>query len=424
MKILWQNEHYPDVVKGGGGAVNTYYIVRCMLAQGHEVLILSQGGRQDRVKTEDIKGTPVLRIPKAKLPNRLWPLWPVLESYYLRRPLSELCGGFDGFVAIDAAYALTLKRLYPERPVVYRIEATVRSHAAAVLTDANRGELSFRRGKLNALRKFMTVENEAVEQLAWKKCDALVVKSEFMKGELATLYNVRIDKVRVIPNGVDFGRYSQGRPGPATLAELGTNGTPGVIIIFCGRLVRMKNVDLLLRSFAAMETKDQCTLAILGDGEERGNLEAQAGALRISHNVRFIGKTDRVEEFLAAADIFVLPSTYEPFGNALVEAMASGRPCVVLRPDGVKIRTASAEILEDGETGYLVEPSVSEFAKRLDHLVINESLRVAVGKRAQVVCENRYDWQKCAAEYVRVLKTCRGTMHLSEATANATPESK
>src|SRR5215470_11656382 len=171
-----------------------------------------------------------------------------------------------------------------------------------------------------------------------------------MRSELLKLYNLKTDKVHVIPNGVDYARYAEAKPSAATIERLGKNGTGKVVIVYCGRLVRMKNVDFLLRGFARMRTKDRCLLVIIGDGEERINLEKEAATLEIAGDVRFIGKTDRVEEFFAAADIFVLPSTYEPFGNALVEAMAAGRPCVVLRPDGVQIRTASAEIIDDGQS--------------------------------------------------------------------------
>src|SRR5690242_7000729 len=143
-----------------------------MLGQGHRVLILSQGGKRERKTTEDVNGTPVLRIPKPELPDKLWPLWPVLEPFYLRQPLAALCGEFDGFVAIDPTYALTFKRLYPRRPLIYRLESTVRSHAAAVSRRATGFEFSLKTAKLNAIRKFMTIQNETVEQFAWKRCDA------------------------------------------------------------------------------------------------------------------------------------------------------------------------------------------------------------------------------------------------------------
>src|SRR4029077_20213118 len=156
MNILWQNEHYPDVVKGGGGAVNTYYIVRSMLAQGHNAVILALGGDRQPIVNEEVNGTPVIRMPKPNLAAKLWPLWPLLESYYLKAPLTSLSSSFDGFVPIDAPYALAFKRLFPTRPLVYRVGATVRSHAAAVPSPTSGRSLSLEARKLNAVCRIMT----------------------------------------------------------------------------------------------------------------------------------------------------------------------------------------------------------------------------------------------------------------------------
>ena len=296
-----------------------------MLAEGHNALILSQGGDRQSITNENVNGTPVLRVPKPPVPEKLWPLWPLLASYYLKAMLTDLCSNYQGFVAIDAPYALAFKRLFPSCPLVYRIEATVRSHAAAVPMAKEKHSISLSEMKLNAVQRFMTYENEFVERLAWKASDALVVKSEFMRDELVTLYKIKsTDKVHVIPNGVDYARYAEAKTSAATMERLKKGDERKIVLIYCGRLVRMKNVGFLLQAFANMQTKESCVLAILGDGEERANLEKQAANLGIASNVRFIGKTNQVEEFFAAGDIFVFPSTYEPFGNALIEAMAAG----------------------------------------------------------------------------------------------------
>lgn len=404
MNIIWQNEHYPDVTKGGGGAVNTFYIVRSMLAQGHDALILSQGGNRTSVTQEDVNGTPVLRVPKPPLPEKLWPLWPILTSYYLKPSVTELCGGYQGYVAIDAPYAIAFRRLFPRRPLIYRIEATVRSHDAAVPQRKGWDVQSAAELKAEAVHRWMTAENEFVEKLAWSAADVLIVKSEFMRDELVKLYKIRSpEKVHVIPNGVDYDRYAKAKPSAATLESIRRNDESKLVMVYCGRLVRMKNVHFLLQAFARMKTRQRCVLVILGDGEERGNLEKQASGLGIAQDVRFVGKTNQVEEYFSAGDVFVFPSTYEPFGNALVEAMAAGLACVVLKPDGVRVRTASAEILEDGRSGFLEKPDVDEFSRRLDGLVGDHELRKSVGVSAQRVAREKYDWAQCASEYVRLL---------------------
>ena len=402
MKLIWQNEHYPDVVRGGGGAVNTFYIVRELQQLGHDPLILARGDRDSSAAREEYRGTPVLRIPPPRLPERLWPIWPLLEARYAAPGLALLTGPYDGFVAIDHAFALAVKRIHPDRPLVYRIESIARSHAASVAATAP--SRSFAARKRAWVERAMVAENEWVDRRVWARADALVVKSEFMKRELERLYGLATARLHVIPNGVDHTRYSGITPGTRVLEEIGNADRAKIVISFCGRLVRMKNVPLLLAAFARMKSRACCVLVIVGDGDERAALERTAGELGIDDAVRFVGKTDRLEEYLAASDISVLPSTYEPFGNVLLEAMAAGVPCVALEPDDVTIRTASKEIIEDGRTGLFVPGGDPEpLARALDGLVGSPELRKTLGQQAQAACRARYSWKACAAAYADLL---------------------
>jgi glycosyltransferase involved in cell wall biosynthesis len=127
--------------------------------------------------------------------------------------------------------------------------------------------------------------------------------------------------------------------------------------------------------------------------------------------VKFLGYTERVEEFLASADIFVLPSLYEPFGNALIEAMAAGLPSVALKPDMQKIRTASDEILENGVTGSFVSGEDSEeLSRTLDRLAGDKELRRRLGIAAQVRCREKYSWQTCAHAYLSLVEDFRAKL--------------
>jgi glycosyltransferase involved in cell wall biosynthesis len=166
----------------------------------------------------------------------------------------------------------------------------------------------------------------------------------------------------------------------------------------------MKNVSFLLKAFALMKYKQEAIVTIVGEGEQREALQKEASALGVADQTRFVGYSSEVERFLAAADIFVLPSVYEPFGNALIEAMAAGVACVALRPDLVKVKTASNEILTDNESGFLVAgDSPSELSAKLDFLVCNPDVRKRIGKTGQETCKNRYDWTQCAAQYLELL---------------------
>jgi glycosyltransferase involved in cell wall biosynthesis len=410
MNILWQNEHYPDPVKGGGGAINTGYIVRALEELGHNAVILARGPTDGSPYTEEVNGTKVQRLPHPSMPGRLWPLWPLIEPRYTFESIAAIAGPYDAFVGVDFPFALNVKSLFPEKKLVYRVEGSEKTHDEAIgllKTEAVAENKKKRSPKI----KLQEFGGDFMERRVWKKCDAIVVKSKFMKGELEIRYRLPGGKIHIIPNGVDFNRYSAAKPSEDTLRRLKNGKPPGTVIVSCGRLVPMKNIEFLLQAFAAMRQRSSATLAIVGDGDAREALEREASCLGITSQVRFLGYTNRVEEFLAASDIFVLPSVYEPFGNSLVEAMAAGVPCVALKPD-TKVLTASDEIVEDGDSGFLVSgDSPAELAAKLDGLVLNQELRRRIGRQGQARCKARYDWKACALKYLDLLGRSRQRMN-------------
>lgn len=143
------------------------------------------------------------------------------------------------------------------------------------------------------------------------------------------------------------------------------------LVAFAGRLTAAKNLDVALR---AVERLPEATLLVIGDGEERQRLEAIAG-----DRVRFVGARPRGEVLglLAAADVVVLPSAWENFPHAAVEALAMGTPVVATRVGGVP------EIVHDGENGVLVEAGDDDaFAEALAHVVGNDAFRRSLAQAA------------------------------------------
>lgn len=120
------------------------------------------------------------------------------------------------------------------------------------------------------------------------------------------------------------------------------------IILSVGRLRRQKDFDALIRAFHIVRSRRPARLIILGEGKERPALERLVRDLRLSAHVTMPGFTADPVTYLARADVFVLSSQYEPFGNVLVEAMACG--CAVVSTDC----TGPREILGWGRYGRLV----------------------------------------------------------------------
>jgi glycosyltransferase involved in cell wall biosynthesis len=121
------------------------------------------------------------------------------------------------------------------------------------------------------------------------------------------------------------------------------------VILAVGRLTKAKDYPTLFRAFSLVRQVRPAKLLVLGEGEERSNLERLAIELGIQNDVSMSGFVDNPFAFMAKASVFVLSSAWEGFGNVLVEALACGCPVVATDcPSGPR------EILDNGRYGRLV----------------------------------------------------------------------
>ena len=137
-------------------------------------------------------------------------------------------------------------------------------------------------------------------------------------------------------------------------------------------------------------------LHILGDGELRESLARLAGELGIADRVTFLGFQRDPFRHMRKADIFVLSSLWEGFGNVLVEAMAMGAPVVSTDcPHG------PGEIIKDGETGLLVPPGDDQpLAAALQRLIDDPMLRAKLGDAGQIRAQD-FSAQRIGAAYAQ-----------------------
>lgn len=151
------------------------------------------------------------------------------------------------------------------------------------------------------------------------------------------------DRMTRTASGVDAEHF---RPGSSSLeAEL----LPRPRVVFTGRLHPQKNLDLLLEAWPQVAQRTAANLILIGQGPERDRLASKAQALGISGRVQFTGALPDPADALRAADVFVLPSVAEGMSNSLLEAMATGLPCLATNIGG------NTDLLKDG-VGILVEP--------------------------------------------------------------------
>lgn len=150
-------------------------------------------------------------------------------------------------------------------------------------------------------------------------------------------------------------------------------------ILSVGRLCKSKGFDVLIRAFASLcDTHTELSLVIYGEGEERANLEFLIETLKIKTRVTLPGVAKDIYEKLLAADLFVFPSSYEGFPNALCEAMAVGLPVISSNFSGCET------LIKDGENGRLFPVgNVIELQKILMELINNFDERKKISEHAK-----------------------------------------
>jgi lipopolysaccharide/colanic/teichoic acid biosynthesis glycosyltransferase len=181
------------------------------------------------------------------------------------------------------------------------------------------------------------------------------------------------DKLVVIPFGLDSRAF------PASAAAPRAPGSAPPTVLFVGRLVAYKGVDVLLRAMSGVPA----SLVVVGDGPLRGSLEALAQELGVAASVRFLGHVSDAErvEWYRRADLLVLPSVsrQEAFGMVQIEAMFAGRPVV-----STALPTGVPWVNRDGESGLVVPPrDVERLRAALLRLCGDPELRAALGAQAR-----------------------------------------
>ncbi len=222
------------------------------------------------------------------------------------------------------------------------------------------------------------VDRPEAERAVMDRADAVVVTTEQERTDLERLYHADGGNVRVIPAGVDLELFS-----PMDRKEakdsLGWNGAS--TILYVGRIEPLKGVELVVRALAQLQTEQEVRFVVAGGepgcDQHLSELREIARCHGVEDKVMFAGSVEHAElpTYYNAADVFVLPSYYESFGLAALEAMACGTPVVASGVGGLP------SFIVNGESGYLVASrSPESFGKRLDLLLGDEKLRDTMGK--------------------------------------------
>ncbi|HMN90033.1 MAG TPA: N-acetyl-alpha-D-glucosaminyl L-malate synthase BshA [Saprospiraceae bacterium] len=197
------------------------------------------------------------------------------------------------------------------------------------------------------------------------KSDGVTAVSESLRQQTYDYFNINKD-IRVIYNFIDFDRFVKSNKDHFKKA-IAPNGER--ILLHISNFRRVKRVEDVILVFKKVYDKIPSKLILVGDGPERHNMEELCRKLGLHHEVRFLGKQDAIEELLAIADLFIMPSENESFGLAALEAMACEVPVISSNAGGLP------EVNIHGRTGFLSEiGNVEEMAQNAITILSNDEV--------------------------------------------------
>ena len=227
---------------------------------------------------------------------------------------------------------------------------------------------------------------------------------EFSAASLSKQDGFRRDRIHVIPNGIDFPKYSRDVDVAELRRRLGLD--PARKYVICvARFHPVKDHQTLIDAFARIAAgRPDVDLLLVGDGELRNNLMKQCRDLGLEARVRFLGIRDDVADLLRAADVFTLTSVSEAASITLLEAMATGLPVVVTAVGG------NPEIVRDGIDGLLApRKDAGSIGEALGKLLDDPAFARRLGASAAARANDEYRLDRTVDKYYELYAMQAGT---------------
>jgi len=232
------------------------------------------------------------------------------------------------------------------------------------------------------------------KKFVFKYNEMSVAVSQAVKDYMIEYEGAAAGKIKVIYNGAIIENF---------LNQPSGNGEKDKITIGAvGRLTRQKNFSGLITAISLIKNnKIECLIA--GDGELKKDLQKQIKDLNLDDKVKLIGQRKDIGVFLSSLDIFVMPSLWEGFGIAVLEAGAAGLPVIASAVDSLK------EIIEHNKTGILVEPAnENELSEKITYLLNNKIERERLGGNLREKVISNFSLEKMVQEYDKLYKSLTG----------------
>jgi len=390
--ILLSWEFPPRIV--GGIASHVYELSRNLSMLGVDVTVITFSSPETK-KYENIDGVEVFRVPPYDFPapdfaskilmTNLNIKQKAIEVLKANKDKPKIIHAHDWLVAIAA---ISLKNLF-KIPLVTTLHSTEYGRANGLPSNYNK--------MIHQIESWLVSESLKV-----------VCCSRYMSQSICKEFGIEDSRVTVICNGIN----------PQKFRKKGNNHNPGDVrslfadsdeklVLFVGRLVSEKGLNVLLEAFPRVLQKVNAKLIVVGDGYLKEEILKRAWSYGFPDKIYVTGFLDEkiLNQLYVAADVCVVPSLYEPFGLVALEAMAAKTPVIASDVGGL------SEIVEHGKTGIKVQPNnptlladsiidVLKGGKDIDRMVKNAYKKIV----------NEYSWRIVAEKtknlYIDILKCC------------------
>ena len=356
------------------GGVNRYYYgsSRYLAKAGVNIQGLITGSKQTAAITP--QSISVFASTESSLLNR----WRRIRESVKQLKLAE----YDLVVAHFALYAFPLLDLLGDLPLVFHF------HGPWALESSAENQ--------QALKvKF----KKALEQVVYRRASSFIVLSQAFKNLLHQQYNVPLDRIHIVPGGVDLEQFEISSSRNEARTKL--NWERERTIIFCvRRLAQRMGLENLLEAMALVRGKyPDILLCIAGKGALAETLEAQIAELDLSDNVRLLGylPDEKLPIAYRAANFSLVPTvSFEGFGLIVIESLATGTPVLGTPIGGIP------EILQPFCDDLLFEDaSVEKIAQGIIE-VLSGTRQLPSSEACQAYARNNYDWSAIALQIERV----------------------
>ncbi|GAA6619913.1 glycosyltransferase family 4 protein [Scytonema sp. NUACC26] len=370
-----------SVIKGDGQGRVNYEVAREAIRRGHHVTLLSSQIAPELQQNHQVHWVPISveGWPSELLRNLIFAF---ASTNWLRQHRSQLN-------VVKANGAITWAK--SDLNAVHFVHSSwLKFSAKQVKPQSVKTGFNPRQVIYDFYQRLYTSLNARWEKTAFRQTQTVVAVSDKVAKDLLEI-GVPPESIRIVVNGVDLQEFS---PGACDRKKWSLpEGVP--LALFAGDIrIPRKNLDTVLYALVKVPNLH---LAVAGvtEGSPYPQLAATLG---LNHRVHFIGLRRDLPEVMKAADFFVFPSRYEPFGLVVIEAMATGVPVITATSTG-------AADLVTPEAGIVLPDSddVEALASAMSTLTNNPQLRTQMGQVSRSIAE-QHSWSKMAQTYVDLLE--------------------